>query len=174
MFEAIAKAASIPKFIKSAEPFTEPPKRLHTIIVGGSHLSELAGLFPGYALEATIIVPSTLSSDKREKEFSDAVDFEDQNPKICRGAGMARDLSGFDSGSADLLIVCASDPAIRSEFLSHAWRVIKEFGKIIVFTPSELPIHQLANFGISNPVYYATEGFYVGTLRRAGSLYARN
>ena len=143
MIEAMAKAAAIPKYVESMEPFAEPPKRLHTIIVGSSQLSELSGLFPGYAVEASLIIPSTLTPTDREKEFSNAVDFEDQNPSTCRGAGMARDLSGFDTDSADLLILCTSDPAIRTQFLSQAWRVVKDFGKIIIFSPSELPYSTL-------------------------------
>lgn len=174
MIDALIKAAAIPKYIQSAEPFAEPPKRLHTVIVGGTYLQVLSSLFPGYALEATVIIPSTLTDVDLDNELSQAIQFEDASPQTCRGSGVARDLGGFDTDSADLLILCSSDPGIRSSFLAQAWRVVREFGKIVIFSPSELPLHQLANFGIANPVYYATEGFYIGTMRRSSSLYARN
>lgn len=174
MIEAIVKAAAIPQYIESAELFTVSPKRKHAIIVGGTHLLALSGLFPKYALEATIVIPSTVDALDREHELGRAIEFEDSQPKLCRGVGLVRDLGGFDSDSADLLIICTQYPEIRDTFLAQSYRVIHDGGKLVVFTPAEISIAHLARFGMANPTYYPVEGFYVGTMRRAASLYRRN
>jgi glutamate racemase len=174
MVEVIAKAASIDKYTPSAELFQTPQKKKHAVIVGGTHLIALSGLFPSYALEATVLIPSTTVELDREVEFERAVQFEDTYPEICRGIGLVRDLSGLDTESADLLIVCTHYPAIRDEFLSQAWRVLIEFGKLIVFSPTEIPLSYLGRFGMAAPTYYPVEGFYAGTMRKGACLYAHN
>jgi len=174
MVEVIAKAAAIPKYIESAEPFATPLQCKHAVIVGGTHLIPLSGLFPQYALETTVVIPTSVDVIDREHEFERALEFEDRNPKRCRGVGLARDLGGFDSDSADLLFVCTMYPEIRDAFLAQASRVVRDLGKIVIFTPAEIPIAHLAKFGIAAPMYYPVEGFYVGTMRQAGSLYRRN
>jgi hypothetical protein len=174
MIEAIVKAASIPRYVETAEPFVEPTKCQHAIIVGGTHLVALAGLFPQYALSASVVIPATGPVIDMEHEFERALEFEDQNEKRCKGVGIAHDLGGFDSDSADFLFVCTLNSETRDKFLAQASRVVKDQGKVILFTPVEIPITHLAKFGIAAPTYYATEGFYVGTMRQAGSLYRRN
>jgi len=174
MIEAIVKAASIPKYVESAEPFATPPQCKHAIIVGGTHLIPLAGLFPQYALETTVIIPTSVAVLDRDVEFERALEFEDKHPKRCRAVGMARDLGGFDSDSADFLFICTMYPEIRDVFLAQASRVVRDMGKIVIFTPAEISVTHLARFGIAAPIYYPAEGFYVGTMRQAGSLYRRN
>lgn len=174
MIEAIVRAAEIPKLIQSAEPFVSPTPKKHALIVGATHLKALSGLFPHYALEATVLVPSTSDSLDRDFEMERAVEFEEAHPEICRGAGIVRDLSGLDSDSVDLLILCTPFPEIRELFLSQAWRVLKEFGKLIVFTPTELLPTYLGRFGMAAPTYYPVEGFYVGTMRKSAAILARN
>jgi hypothetical protein len=174
VIETIVKAASIPKWVQSAEPFAEPMPRQHALIVGGTHLMALSNLFPNYALAATVVIPSTVSCIDREVEFERAVQFEGTYEELCKGVGYARDLSGFDSDSVDFLFVCTLYPEVRAQFLAHAWRVVKELAKVVVFTDTEISPSTFANFGIAAAVYYPAEGFYIGTMRKAASVYSRS
>lgn len=174
MIEAIVKAASIPVFTVPPDPFTQQIARKHILIVGGTHLIALQDLFPKYALEATILIPQTIPELDRDLEIERAALFEVCHEKYCRGVGVSRDLSGIDSDSVDYLVICTPYPQVRDEMLSHAWRVVKEFGKVLVFSSSEIPPTILGHYGIANPIYYAVEGFYIGTMRKAAAIRARN
>jgi hypothetical protein len=174
MIEVIVRAAEIPKLIHSAEPFAAAPIKKHALIVGATHLRALSGLFPTYALETTVLIPATQPDLDREMELERAVQFEETYSEICRGAGLVRDLSGLDNDSADILIICTPFSDIREVFLSQAWRVLKEFGKLVVFSPTEILPTYLGRFGMAAPTYYPVEGFYVGTMRKSAALLARN
>lgn len=174
LVETIARVTDIPRLIHNHEPFTTPVEKKHALIVGSTHLAALSTLFPGYALEATVVVPSTLGPIDLEFEMERAVQFESGNPKVCRGVGFARDLSGLDSDSVDYLFICTPYSQIRDQMLREAWRVVKEYGKVIVFSSVEIPPEYLSQFGIALPTYFAVEGFYVGTLRKSLAIYTKN
>lgn len=174
MVEVIAKVADLPLLKQPADAFEAPMKRKETLIVGGTHLLPMATLFPRYAVNTSILIPQDIPGLDREIEMGRAIQFEDTMNGACRSAGFARDLSGVDSDSVDVLILCSIYPATRDDFLAQAWRVVREFGKVVVFTNSEIPLTHLVSFGLAAPAYYPTEGFYVGTMRKAKSIRARN
>jgi hypothetical protein len=174
MIEAIVQAAGIPVYSQAADPYTAPTPKKETLIVGGTHLLPLAHLVPKYAVNAKILVPSEIPALDREIEYGRAIQFEETTKGACQGIGFARDLGGIDSDSLDILILCSIYPAARDAFLSGAWRVVKEFGKVIVFTQSEIPHTHLASFGMAAPKYYPHEGFYVGTMRKIAAIRSRN
>lgn len=174
MVEAIVQAAQIPIYSQAAEPYAQPTPKMDTLIVGGTHLLPLAHLIPKYAVNASILIPSEIPALDREVEMRRAVQFEETTKGICKGIGFGRDLGGIDSDSLDILILCSIYPATRDAYLAGAWRVVREFGKVIVFTASEIPITHLSSFGLAAPKYYPTEGFYVGTMRKIAAIRARN
>ena len=174
LVDTIVRATDMPRAVQSHEPFTVPAPKKHALIVGGTHLISLSHLFPTYALEATILIPSTTSVLDRELEMERAAQFENNYPDVCRAVGFTRDLSGVDSDSVDYLIVCTPYPAIRDQMLKDAWRVVSELGKVVVFTASEIPPTYLANYGVANPIYYPVEGFYAGTMRKTLAIYTKN
>lgn len=174
MVEVIAKAVSIPRYIPSAEPFAKPVQRKHMLIVGGTHLVALSPLFRSYALTASVIIPSSISNLDRDLEMERAAQFEVDHEHLCRGTGFARDLSGIDTDSVDYLFICCLYPEVRDSMLAEAWRVVREFGKVVIFVNHEIPLTYLAGFGIANPIYYPAEGFYVGTLRKSSAIRANN
>ena len=170
----IIRATAIPKAVHNHEPFSVPAPKRHAVIVGGTHLIPLSTLFPGYALEATIIIPTTISVLDRELEMERAAQFEENYAEVCRGVGFARDLSGIDSDSVDYLFICTPYPAIRDLMLREAWRVVSEHGKVVVFTSAEIPPSYLSQFGVASPTYYPVEGFYVGSLRKSLAIFSKN
>lgn len=174
MIEAIVQATQIPLATRPAEPFELPQKRLHALIVGGTHLLALANLFPRYAVDATILIPSQIPEVESEMEFRRASQLENVTQSGILGIGIAKDLSGIDTDLIDILIICTIYPGIREEFLAQSWRVVRELGKIVVFTPVELPVTHLASHGIVAPKYFPVEGFYAGIMRKAVAIRARN
>lgn len=174
MIEAVIQAAAIPLYQTTKEPFELPMKRQRALIVGGTHLVQLAKLFPKYAVTAQVVVPSQIAEVDAEVELRRAIQLENITNKLCSGAGLARDLSGINTDSLDLLIICTTYPAVREEFLAQAWRVVRELGKVLVFTSTEIPLTHLGSFGIAAPRYFPHEGFYVGTMRKAAAIRARN
>ena len=169
MIETLVRATNLDLFRQNAEPFTQPMIRKHALIVGGIHLKTLQDLFPKYAVCASVIVPQTLPSIDLDYETEIAVKFEESNGALCKSMGLARDFSGFDSDCADIVIISTQIPSIREDFLKQLWRVTKEFGKIVVFSPTELPLSYLASFGIANPTHFLVEGFYAGTMRKVAA-----
>lgn len=174
MIEVIAKAAELSLLQQPSEPFSVPMKRKDVLIVGGTHLLPLASLIPRYALNLSILIPSDIPELDREVEMRRAVQFETTSGGQCRGAGFARDLSGIDNDSLDVLIIASIYPATRDAYLAHAWRVVREFGKVIVFTASEIPLTHLLGFGMAMTSYFPKEGFYAGTLRKSAAIRAHN
>lgn len=174
MIEAIIKAAQLELYRESAEPFTAQMPRKHAYIVGGTHLRVINNLFPTFALTASILIPPTIAALDSELEMERAVQFETKNKSLCNGAGFAKNLDGIDTDSGDILMISTITPSIRDEFLRGAARVIKDLGKIIIFTPAEIPISHLVKFGLANPIYFTEEGFYVATVRKIRSIYYRN
>lgn len=174
MIEAIVQAAQIPVYSQAADPFEKPTKKKDTLIVGGTHLLPLAHLIPKYAVNASVMIPSEIPAMDREIEMGRAIQFEETTKGICKGIGFGRDLGGIDTDSLDILILCSIYPTTRDAYLAGAWRVVREFGKVIVFSASEIPLTHLSSFGMAAPKYYPTEGFYVGTMRKVAAVRARN
>lgn len=174
MIEAIVKAANLLPLHEPRDAFEMPMKKHSALIVGGTHLIALSSLIPRYAVDITIIIPSDIPELDREVEMNRAVQLEETASQSCRGIGFARDLSGVDNDALDVLIVSSIYPATRDNFLGGAWRVVKEFGKVIVFTNSEIPLTHLASLGIVLPQYYPVEGFYVGTMRKRMAIRSQN
>ena len=175
MIDAIVQAAQIQLYKHSSEPFELPMRRQHALIVGGTHLIAMAGMFPKYAVEASILIPQQIPEIESEMELRRAIQLEEITPqKVIKGTGMARDLSGVDTDSVDILMICSIYPSIREEFLAQAWRVVKELGRVVVFTPTEIPVTHLATYGIVAPRYFSVEGFYAGIMRKAVAIRARN
>jgi hypothetical protein len=172
--DTIVRAVSIPRMIINHEPFSEPMRRRHALIVGGTHLIPLSLLFPSYAVEATVIIPSDVPILDREVEYERAAEFESTYADVCKGIGSARDLSGIDSDSVDYLFICSPYPYIRDAMLSDAWRVVRELGKVVIFTSAEIPPSYLMQFGVCSPTLYPVEGFYVGTMRKNAAIRAKN
>ena len=157
-----------------ATAFDAPIKRRDVLIVGGTHLIPLSSLVPKYAVRVSILIPSQIPELDREIEMRRAVQLEETTRGFCQGAGFAHDLSGIDTDSVDVLILASVYPAVRDDFLSHAWRIVREFGRVVVFTASEIPLTHLATFGVAAPTYYPVEGFYAGTMRKIAAIRARN
>ena len=174
LIETLIRATDVPRAVVRHDAFAVPVERKHALIVGASHLASIEALFPNYALNATVIIPTTMAPLDREQELERAFSFEDQNQSFCRGVGVARDLSGVDSDSVDYLIICTPYPAIRDEMLGHAWRVVKEFGKVLVFSTSELLPSYLQSAGIASATHFPIEGFYAGTMRKSLAIYTKN
>jgi hypothetical protein len=174
MLDVIVKAAKIPLNLKSADPFEQPLKKHDTLIVGGTHILPLAAIVPKYAVKMSILIPQDIPELDREIEMGRAMQFEETSKGFCTGAGFARDLGGVNTDSLDLLIIASIYPEVREKFLAQAWRVVREFGKVIVFSQSEIPLTHLGSFGIAAPSYYPSEGFYIGTMRKAAAVRARN
>ena len=174
LLQTIIRATDVPKAVVRHDAFAAPVERKHALIVGTGHLSSFEALFPNYALTATVIVPSTNPELDREHELERAFSFEDQNPTFCKGVGSARDLSGVDTDSVDYLIICTPYPAIRDEMLRQAWRVVKEFGKVLVFSTSDLLPSYLQSAGVASATHFPLEGFYAGTMRKSLSIYTKN
>jgi hypothetical protein len=174
MIDVIARAAAIPLYRQPGGAFEAPMRRLELLVVGGTHILPLASMFSHYALRTQFIIPSDIPELDREIEMGRAIQMEDSAEGLCYGTGFARDLSGVNSDSLDILIVSSIYPSTRDAFLAHAWRVVKEFGKVIVFSQSEIPLTHLASFGIAATTYYPVEGFYCGTMRKVSAVRARN
>lgn len=159
----------------SADPYEVPMLRKHLMIVGGTHLLPLANLFPTYAVSATILIPTQIPEVEAEMEMKRAIQLEGVVPAgMIRTVGMAKDLSGVDTDSVDFLVLCPIYPSTREEFLADAWRVVKEFGKVVIFTPNEIPRTHLGTYGIAAPTYFPVEGFYAGAMRKKIAIRARN
>lgn len=174
MIEAIVKAADIPLMRSTTDPFETPMPRKHALIVGGTHLLALVNLFPKYALTSTILIPTQIPEIEAEMEFRRGIQTEGIIKTLCHGVGMAKDLSGVDTDSVDLLIISTIYPSIREEFLRESWRVVRELGKVVIFTTSEIPRTYLREFGVAAPAFFPVEGFYAGVMRKAAAVRARN
>lgn len=174
LLETIVRATEMPRMVVRHDAFATPVARKHALIVGSSHLQSIGALFQNYALEATVLVPSTNPELDREHELEKAISFEESNASFCRGVGVARDLSGFDNDSVDYLIICTPYPHVRDEMLKQAWRVVKEFGKILIFTPTELLPTYLSSFGLASITHFSLEGAYAGTMRKSLAIYTKN
>lgn len=174
MIEAIVQAAQIPLMRVNHEPFETPMQRQSMVIVGGTHLIALAALFPRYAVKGTVLVPQELPAIEAEMELRRAVQLEETTKGLCSGSGLARDLSGIDTDAIDTLIISCIYPSVREAFLAQAWRVVRELGKVIIFTTTEIPLTHLASYGVAAPKYFPAEGFYVGTMRKGSAIRAKN
>lgn len=163
--DAVVRAAGLCK---------APSTTKHILIAGGTHLIPLSHLFPDYAVEATVVIPSDTPTLDRDMELERAFEFESTYADICKGVSIVRDLSVIEDESVDCLIVCSMSPIVRDTLLKDAWKALKETGRIIIFTSSEIPSTHLASFGIVSPVFYATEGFYTGSISKSSALYAQN
>jgi hypothetical protein len=174
MIETVVQAAKIELYRESHEPFDTPMKRQKALIVGGTHLLQLAKLFPRYAVSAQVLVPAQIPEVDAEVELRRAIQLEEITKNLCTGGGLVRDLSGIDTDSLDVLILCSQSPSIRDEFLAQAWRVVRELGRVLIFTSVEIPLTHLGSFGVAAPKYFPMEGFYAGVMRKAAAIRARN
>ena len=174
MIEALIEATKVEVFKDSTEPFSTPMPRKHVLIVGGGYLGELSQMVNQYAVTTTILIPTQTPKLDLEYETEKAAKFEEDHQKHCRGFGIARDLSGVDTDSVDVLIVASLHGEIRETFLSQAWRVVRELGKVVVFANHEVPLSYLGEYGMAGPVRFPVEGFYVGSMRKASAVRAQN
>lgn len=174
LIDTIIRATAVPRAVVRHDAFATPVERKHALIIGTSHLNSIGALFPNYALDATVIVPANGPALDHEHELERAFSFEDQNPNFCRAVGSARDLSGFDNDSVDYLIICTPYAHIRDEMLKHAWRVVKEFGKVLVFSSTSLLPSYFQDAGIASVTHFELEGVYAGTLRKSLAIYTKN
>ncbi len=170
----IARAAELPRHEPKLDPFSHPQERKKLLIIGATHLIPLSTLFPHYALTTSIIIPSTLPALDREHEMERAIQFEENYPDICQETALARDLSHLSNDSVDYLLCCTIYPAIRHDFLKEAWRAVKDDGKLLVFSPTELPLTYLASFGLAKITYFPVEGFYGTTVSKSLAIYSKN
>lgn len=170
----IARAAQLPKQEPRPDPYSHPQEKKHLLIIGATHLIPLSTLFPHYALTTSVIVPTTLPALDREHEMERAVQFEENYPDLCSSTTFARDLSHLDDNSADYLFCCTIYPSIRHDFLKDVWRIVKDGGKVLTFSPTELPLTYLASFGLTGTTYFPVEGFYAATAIKNLALYSKN
>ena len=97
MITTIVEAAKIPLKKLSTEPFAEPMPKKHVLIIGGYAVNEFAELLKDYSVSVSSIVPTQTPHIDQEYELEKTARFEETYPDLCRGTGIARDLSGFDT-----------------------------------------------------------------------------
>jgi SAM-dependent methyltransferase len=178
IISAIAKATDMPCLTRD---ITKAPAKKHGVVVGASKLDLISLFFDSFALDTTVVIPRrpdlcpVLSSNLDElDEVCAAMEFEEMHGDACADLMLLGDLQPFKTDAADFIFICTPYAIIQDEILRQGARVLKDGGKVIVFSSVVPAPSFLEKYGYYDVISFPSESFFIATLNRSLSRNALN